>query len=42
MVSFYRKARDGAQKVRLAAVAGQMFDRLVHQEAGLLAGTVLA
>ena len=37
MISFYREAGDRAQEVRLTAVVRQMLDRLVDQEAGLLA-----
>src|SRR4051794_15113005 len=39
MVSLYREAGDGAKEIGLLAVAGEMFDRLVDQEARLLAGT---
>ena len=42
MVSFYRKAGDGAQEVRLAAVTREMLDRLVDEEARLLASALLS
>ena len=42
MISFYRESGDGAQQVGFAAVAGQMLDRLVDEEAGLLPRALLA
>jgi hypothetical protein len=42
MVSFYRKAGDGAQEVGLVAVARQMLDRLIDEKARLLPGPLFA
>src|SRR5690348_18363815 len=42
MVSFYRKARDGSKQIGFAAVAGEMLDRLIDEEARLLPCAFLA
>ena len=42
VIPLYREAGDGAQQVGFAAVARQMLDRLVDEEAGLLARPLFA
>src|SRR5690348_10895277 len=42
VISLYRKARDGAEEVRLPAVVREMLDRLVDQEARLLPRALLS